>query len=122
MENAIERTFKLSGVIERYGEKVPELCASMVRNHPLDCEKDQPIPQWALDIMKDKTVGYRTRIRIVMTHHFDITGESPSWRFVPPKSMKEAPPRDPPKSLVALREKNRQKAEEYLKSKGEDKQ
>ena len=120
MENAIERVLSMNAVVKHYGVDIEDIKKNMLASHPLDCEKDQPLPKWATDILKDKSVGYRTRIRIVMMHHFDITGESPSWRFVQPKDMKEAPPRDPPKELVELRSKNKAKAEEYFKRKGEN--
>lgn len=120
MENAIERVLSMDAVAKHYGDAIEGIKKNMLASHPLDCEKDQPLPKWATDILKDKSVGYRTRIRIAMMHHFDITGESPSWRFVQPKDMREAPPRDPPKELVDLRSKNKAKAEEYLKRKGEN--
>ncbi len=120
MENAIERVLAHKAVIDKYGDRLPQIKEKLLGAHKLDCLNDQPIPDWAIQILKDPTVGYRTRIRIVMTHQFDITGESPSWRFVQPKDMREAPPRDPPKELVDLRSKNKAKAEEYLKRKGEN--
>lgn len=103
MENAIERVLGHKAVVEKYGDRLPAIKEKLLGAHKLDCLTDQPIPDWAIQILKDPTVGYRTRIRIVMTHQFDITGESPSWRFVTPKDMREAPERPAPKELKEFR-------------------
>lgn len=115
MENAIERVLGHRAVIDKYGDGLPQIKAKLLEAHKLDCLSDKPIPDWAIQILKDPTVGYRTRIRIVMTHQFDITGESPSWRFVSPKDMKEAPERPAPKELVDFRSDKAKKADEIIK-------
>ena len=115
MENAIERVLGHKAVMDKYGDRLPQIKRKLLEEHKLDCLADKPIPDWAIQILKDPTVGYRTRIRIVMTHQFDITGESPSWRFVSPKDMKEAPERPAPKELVDFRSDTAKKADEIIK-------
>lgn len=115
MENAIERVLGHKAVVEKYGDRLPQIKEKLLGAHKLDCLNDKPIPDWAIQILKDPTVGYRTRIRIVMTHQFDITGESPSWRFVQPKDMREAPERPPSKELVEFRNDKANKADEIIK-------
>lgn len=115
MENAIERVLGHKAVIDKYGDRLPHIREKLLGEHKLDCLSDKPIPDWAIQILKDPTVGYRTRIRIVMTHQFDITGESPSWRFVSPKDMREAPERPTPKELVDFRSDKAKKADEIIK-------
>lgn len=91
-----------------------ELKDELLKDHPLDEENDKPLPEWAIGIMKDKRIGYRTRIKIVMMHHWDITGENPSWRFVQPSDMKNTPEREAPKDVKDFRMKQKEKADEYL--------
>lgn len=114
MENAIERVLGHKAVVEKYGDRLPQIKEKLLGTHKLDCLNDKPIPDWAIQILKDPTVGYRTRIRIVMTHQFDITGESPSWRFVQPKDMREAPERPASKELVEFRNDKAKKADEII--------
>lgn len=114
-ENAIVRVLAHHAVIDHYGaEKAQKIKERMLCAHPLDEEKDAPLPQWAVQILKDPSVGYRTRIRIAMTHHWDITGENPSWRFVQPSDMKNSPPKPPPSWLQAHRAKKIEIAKKYL--------
>lgn len=115
MENAIERVIAHKAVVDKYGDRLPIIREKLLEAHKLDCLNDQPIPDWAIQILKDPTVGYRTRIRIVMTHQFDITGVSPSWRFVSPKDMSEAPERPASKELVEFRGDKAKKADEIIR-------
>ena len=113
-ENAIVRVLSHHAVVEHYGAaKTKEIRDKMLAAHPLDDEHDAPLPNWAVQILKDPSVGYRTRIRIAMTHHWDITGENPSWRFVQPMDMKSAPPKPPPTWLQEQRELAKQYLEKY---------
>ena len=123
MKNAVERVLEHRQVVERYGERIHKIREAMLAKHKLDFEKDAPIPQWAIEILKDPHVGYRTRIKMVMTHQYDITDENPSWRFVQPSEMRDAPEKPPPKELVEFREAKRKQAEEYISriNKGEGK-
>jgi len=114
-DNAISRVMSHHQVVEHYGKEVTQRkIERMLVAHPLDDDKDAPLPKWAVNLLKDPSVGYRTRIRIVMTHHWDITNENPSWRFVQPKDMKEAPPKSTPVWLQAFRENKQKVAREYL--------
>lgn len=114
-KNAIERTMERKTMVEFLGKDEAEKTTQrLLAAHPLDDRKDAPIPEWALNIMKDKTIGYRTRIKIVMMHHWDITGENPSWRFVQPSDMKNTPPRKAPEWLEKHRDKQTKIADEYI--------
>lgn len=120
-DNAISRVMAHHQVVDHYGkDATKKLTEQMLLAHPLDDEHDAPIPKWAAQLLKDKSVGYRTRIKIVMTHHWDITGENPSWRFVPPKDMKEAPPKPPPTWLQSFREKKKKEARDFLVKKTQE--
>lgn len=114
-QNAIARVMAHKSVIMHYGEEgAKKITEQLLRDHPLNDETDKELPPWAIDILKDASIGYRTRIRIAMTHHWDITGENPSWRFVQPKDMREAPPKPPPDWLTEFREKKKQVAKNYI--------
>lgn len=114
MKNAIERVMEMKALASHYGEKISEIREGMVKDHPLDYTKDAPVPDWAIDIMKDKRIGYRTRIKIIMTHQFDITDCNPSMRFVTPSEARNAPPKPPPKKILDFRAKKAKEAEEFL--------
>lgn len=122
-DNAISRCLAEHGFIDHYGKDLAKKkCDAMLSAHPLNDDTDAPLPKWAINIMKDKSVGYRTRIKIVMTHHWDITGENPSWRFVQPSEMKSAPPKQPPEWLEKFRESKKAVARDYLLRKQEEKE
>lgn len=112
--NAIERTLKREKVMQHYGDRFPKLLKDVLKDHPIDELKDKEIPQWAIDIMKDKRIGYAQRIKIVMMHQFDITNVSPSWRFVQPRDVRNAPLQCEPESMKEARLKNRLAAIDYL--------
>lgn len=112
--NAIERTLKREKVMQHYGDRFPKLLKDVLKDHPIDELKDKEIPQWAIDIMKDKRIGYAQRIKIVMMHQFDITNVSPSWRFVQPRDVRNAPLQCEPEAMKEARLKNRLAAIDYL--------
>lgn len=85
--NAIER------VIER---KIPNLKRSdelagsrrrLMKEHRLDTLTDPALPSWAAKLLADSGIGASVRIEMVLTHHFDITGETVSERYVCPKEL-----------------------------------
>lgn len=115
MKNAIERTLEGRMIVEKYGDRLPKIREKMLAEHPLDHNKDEPMPQWAIDILKDPSVGYRSRIKIVMIHQYDITGTNPSVRFVSTNDMSDAPDKEVPKSIKEFRASKTKAADEYLK-------
>lgn len=120
-ENAIVRVMRSRAIINHYGpDEAKRITEKLLKEHKLDEAVDQPVPQWAIDILKNPRVGYRTRIKILMTHQFDITDVNPSWRFVLPMEAENAPPKPPPKWLVEFRAKRLAETKKYLEKKEKD--
>lgn len=92
IRNAITAVFDSYPVQEHYGaDKARVMCNRVLGACPLDAMKDEPLPEWAINILKFGMLGYRERIRMLFMHHGDITGmpvqhylvspdgKTPSW-------------------------------------------
>lgn len=91
-KSAIERVMFDGSLKSHYDMLHPTMVKDMLKDHPLDFEKDEPVPNWAVKLLCDKRVGYRTRVRIVLTHHHDITGDPiPKARSVKARDKDTAP-------------------------------
>ena len=120
--NAIERVMTRGSIERRYGkEATARKLREMLINIPLDEEHDAELPEWAIRMLIEKSVGYRTRISMVLTHHWDITGDNPSFRFVKQREMDMAPPKPIPRWLAEFRERRMQIANEYINKQRERK-
>ncbi len=115
-KNTQNKRFASTGANER---SIDEIMDYLVGKHPLDENKDQPLPEWAVKILRDETVGFRWRVKIVLSHNLDITGENPHAHLVQDNGgeprMKDMVV---PKWLDEYRERKRKQAEEYMKKKG----
>lgn len=105
---------------ERAGERsIDEIIDYLVGKHPLDEAKDDPLPEWAVKILRDETVGFKWRVKIVLSHHLDITGVNPHSHLVQDGGGE---PRQKdmvvPKWLEEFRNGKRKQAEEYMRKKG----
>lgn len=102
--NAIERVLSRASIVKERGiEWMKTVRDAFKAKHKLDYRTDEAIPQWAIDILKDKTFGYGTRIRIVMAHQFDITDTNPSKVFITNKDVSAMPDKPVPEWLSAHR-------------------
>ena len=115
MMNAIER------VIER---KIPNLKRSdelvgnrkrLMNEHKLDTLIDPALPSWAVRLLADSGIGASVKIEMVLTHHFDITGEVASERYVCPKELPKV--RKPTKiEIDKFKSQQAKIAERYIRS------
>lgn len=119
MANAIERVMNDRKLKTFYEFTHPLMLEDMLKEHPLNHETDDPIPEWAISILKDKRVGFKIRVRMILTHHYDITNERVS-NCVKTGDVITSPS-EKIKGLAAQREKASKRAEEFIaKKKGLD--
>lgn len=112
--NAIQRVMSESSYKGKIGKRDARILRRrMVNAHPLS-NSDSPIPMWALDLLTDKTIDPTTRIKIVCTHHFDITGFNGRRGFVPMSSAMTSPKKDSPSALASMRDARLKIAKEYI--------
>jgi hypothetical protein len=104
--NAIDRVLSRRDFVDARGEDGAKRVREKAKEtHKLDFRTDEPIPQWAIDIMRDSSLGgYKIRMRILIAHQFDITDTNFSKVFLRPREVKELPPKPPPDWLVKHRE------------------
>lgn len=114
--NAIERVLSRRDFVEFHGPKAAkELRTKLKAEYKLDYRKDEPLPQWAIDILKDvRFGGYKTRVRVIFAHQFDITDTNPSNTIIHKQEEISAPPKPPPEWLVEHRESKAQVAKRIL--------
>ena len=112
--NAIQRVMSESSYKGKIGKRDARILRRrMVKAHPLS-NSESPIPMWALDLLTDKTIDATTRIKIVCTHHFDITGFNGRRGFVPMSSAMTSPKKDSPSALASMRDARLKIAKEYI--------
>ena len=104
--NAIERVLSRRDFVDLHGEKGARNIREKAKaEHKLDFRTDAPLPQWAIDIIRDSSLGgYKSRIRILIAHQFDITDTNVSTTFLRPREVDELPPKPTPDWLVKHRE------------------
>lgn len=115
--NAIERVLNSRDVVEKYGPVyVKEMISKYMDFTQINDDTDDPMPEWAVQMLKTPGVGYRTRIHMCMTHHFDITNTCPCHCGIglTRKEMEDAPPKYT-KEFVELRERKEKEAEEFIR-------
>lgn len=88
----------------------------MMRNNRLDAKSDQPLPDWALQILSNTELGFKWRVKIVLLHHFMITGVIPSSNIIGHLYADELV--EVPQWLKEIRERRKKEADELLKRKG----
>ena len=116
--NAIDRVLDDDAVVHQHGKELVEwMKKDLNRLACIDEEKDAPLPKWAIEILRYRAIGYRTRIKILCTHHWDITGENPDIVRLQKKDMRNAPPKPIPQWLADFRKRHQKIADEYIKSK-----
>jgi len=116
--NAIERVLRDESLVSHYGDKdIEHKVKAMLARIPLDEQTDTPLPDWAISILRDRTVGYRSRIKMVFMHHWDITDVNPDQSFVQLKDKRSAPDKPIPPWLVEFRAKRAAIAKEYIERK-----
>ena len=116
--NAIERTLRDPNVIKHHGAgNIKRLIDRLLKEIPLDEQSDSPLPRWAIDILREREIGYRTRFKMVFMHHFDITNENPDYARVQPSDVRKSPPLPPPNWLIEFRRKQANIAKEYIEKK-----
>lgn len=113
--SAIDRVLLKNGCFRRhYGDDYAKQALVGLRNdHRLDPDNDQPMPKWATDLLRDSRIGYRLRVRIVLTHQYDLTGDVSCQA-----ETYNAPKRKPPTWLSSHRDYRRDLAKKYLIKKG----
>ena len=89
----------------------------MLRWIPLDEQKDEPLPQWAIDILRYRNISYLLRFKMICAHHWDITGHNPDPARLYKYEMLAAPQKPIPDWLVEHRKKQAAIAKEYLERK-----
>lgn len=71
--NPIEMWCESEPFVEKYGvEDAKMMCSWAKAKAPLDPRKDEMLPDWAIDVLRLGRLGYKARIKIVMTHAEDI--------------------------------------------------
>lgn len=82
-KNPIDRWFETEGVVNANGlDNCRKYAAAAKSKCPLDYKTDDPLPAWAVDLLRAPNVSYRGRIRILMAHANDI------FEFHNPKGAK----------------------------------
>lgn len=120
--NAIERVLNDEKVVAHYGtEWVEWMNHYLQENIPLNSDTDTPLPKWAIDLLVAKAVGYHNRIRMVLMHQWDITGQNPEELKIRKKDVDKAPGLPLPDWLIKFREKHTAIAKEYLERKDKEK-
>lgn len=104
--NAIDRVLSKRDFVDAYGEKsAKDIREKAKATHKLDFRTDAPLPQWAIDIIRDSSLGgYKNRIKILIAHQFDITDTNVSKTFLRQREVDSAPPKPTPDWLVKHRE------------------
>ena len=119
--NAIERVLNDDKVVAHYGQEWVRLMTAYLQdNHPLNSDTDAPVPQWAVNLLLAKGIGYHQRVRMVIMHHWDITGDSPQDLHIKYKDVLKAPAAPIPDWLAEFREKHAAIAKEYLERKDKE--
>lgn len=115
MRNAIERVIERKAPFLKRGDNLASNAKRIIKAHPLDTLTDPAVPSWALKILSNSSIGALTRIEMVMTHHFDITGVVPDERLTCPEVI---PAHKPTKfELERFREGQAKLARRYLRNK-----
>lgn len=115
--NAIERVLASKDIIQKYGEVYAKKMVEKYMDFThINDDTDAPMPDWAVQMLKTPGVGYRTRIHMCMTHHFDITNVCPCRNGIglTRMDMESAPPKYTPE-FVALRKRKEEEAEEFIR-------
>lgn len=114
--NAIERVLSRRDFVDLYGEKgAKDIREKAKAAHKLDFRTDAPLPQWAIDIIRDSSLGgYKSRVRILIAHQFDITDTNVSTVLLRPREVDELPPKPTPDWLVKHREEKAEVAKKIL--------
>jgi hypothetical protein len=116
LPNAIDRVFSRESLKRHHGEETVKKLKEEYRvRHPLNFMRDDPVPEWAISILRDSTVGYRTRIRILMMHQYDIINMCPTKVLTENEELTKAPESTVPSWLVDAREMAAERAIKILK-------
>lgn len=107
--DAIDDYFDLELVVKQYEEKNKSIAATRLwckKAAVLDCSKDEPLPQWALDVLSLGRISYRARKYLLQEHNKDIyrfrKGIKNGKRYVRPS------PRKPPTDFGAIERQSRE--------------
>lgn len=100
--DAIERVLSRRSFVDYHGPKAAKEMRDKARSrHKLNYENDAPLPQWAIDILKDRDLGgYKCRISILFAHQFDITDTRQSRVFIKESEARNVQQKPTPKWLV----------------------
>ena len=113
--NAIERVIERKIPNLRRGDELAHSRNRLLKENRLDTLTDPSLPSWAVKLLSDSSIGASIRIEMVLTHHFDITGEMVSERYVCPKELPVA--RKPTKVEIEKFKKQQAKiAERYIRN------
>lgn len=107
--DAIDDYFDLDAVVGKYTEQRKSIEATRLwckKAAVLDCSKDEPLPQWALDVLSLGRISYRARKYLLQEHNKDIyrfrKGIKNGKRYVRPS------PRKPPEDFGAMERQSRE--------------
>ena len=118
--NAIERVIERKVPNLKNGDKLARSRKRLVKENSLDTLTDPALPSWAVKLLSDSSIGASIRIEMVLTHHFDITGEMVSERYVCPKDLPAV--RKPTKVEIDKFKKEQAKiAERYIRNRRKSK-
>ena len=81
---------------ERYNKidasmNADELIKRTLDRHDLDPDTDTPLPEWAFRLLSDTVLSFKVRVKMVMLHHFNMTGQAPLWGGMKSETFKGAP-------------------------------
>lgn len=113
--NAIERVIERKIPNLRRGDELARSRKRLLKENKLDILTDPALPSWAIKLLSDSSIGASIRIEMTLTHHFDITGEMVSERYVCPKELPAV--RKPTKIEIDKFKKQQAKiAERYIRN------
>lgn len=117
--NAIERVVAMKAPTLKSGDELAKSRDALVKRHRLERMFDPALPRWAAELLSDSEIGASVRIAMVLTHHFDITGEVASERYV----CKEVPKTRRPTKIEMERFRDGQKkaADRYIRNRRKSK-
>ena len=104
---------------ERYNKdnasmNADELIKRTLDRHDLDPDTDTPLPEWAFRLLSDTVLSFKVRAKMVMLHHFNMTGQAPLWGGMKSETFKGAPMKES-EWLNKFREEQAKKAEDLIK-------
>lgn len=113
--NAIERVIERKIPNLKRGDELVQSRKRLMKENRLDTLTDPALPSWAVKLLSDSSIGASIRIEMVLTHHFDITGDVASERYVCPKELPAV--RKPTKvEIDKFRKQQAKTAERYIRN------